>query len=1066
MATTPEAIVAETADAEFTSTPVLPCTCEGKDHLTSHDTSSSVHSGTAPRTEPLSKEKLQADEQRVAQVDAVEDKQSKEDTELEHQEELELEPTSKPVQQRLARTERPKRAAAKIASTALLKVARVLSSVDTSGDSSSSPDIVQTTERHTKRKALEIVKKGRPAKRAPQEPVSQRSVSSLRESTTPPPDSNTQEADLGFEWPPRKIVLGPSPPKPFREPISFLQDRIQPYGSFDQAPHQEQITSDQRQAVDHQLTKIVRTDRKTGEIRYICQHPTHCTKKQKLVLETAFLAKQTRLLDYRRTKDPEQALKEDECGFVSALADCTAEVVKSYFSLRVDIEMGLLMYDKKGTLVEVKTSTSGPEGNRIEASPFLTSTSADPSLADNHKSASMTHSREVSAPWRTKGAATSRNPTIQSTEKPDPASRSVTKSNHRITSARHNKLLLRSYAPLPIDTIPLPNIQAFAGTNVEGDSPSDDAWSPVTPKDTELYNKPEQVEPKSSMSLDDSFGGNSVVNDGAIADADSTYILTHIGGLAKPLLESELIHLGSHGDENSQQGRGASLRLKDYISNSALIKPEFCCYCRACIFSAMFVCRHCAKTFCADCHASPKVLENSLCLKDVSHQREMLSVCGRYPVSILKPLAERLHRAHKTLPNRVTAPIAPHQHEFKASRRERATPRKNVTNNMILEYREPCRYHHADLYTLVFQEHWKQGDVLLLHYGSEDRFQSLNWDLYELVEQSGESTVHAIQCSPSQKMVQMNLDEYRKQGKVRSTSEKVVWKMEGWPSQDLDRVLPFHCLRLFEDLPLKEYTHPYGKYNLAKYMPADQGLTLGPKIYHGHGWGDQHVQKSGYGSMQLSCEPSDSLYVCVATSAPYRHMRSERDTVVVWDIFRAEDRPRVEAFLRRTTGDNNNSRHRNRNKGNKIELMEPTDPFTNGNTYLDDEQLQQLYEETCGTGLGRCDRDIKNPGKREGVRPYRVEQVYSEVLMIPAGCLRQARYVYDATLVRMHFMSPERMNSTIDWMEDVTRRYNPARQAQAAGQKLTRHNSKYCESVPDTLQAKSVLLHSALAMLP
>lgn len=97
-------------------------------------------------------------------------------------------------------------------------------------------------------------------------------------------------------------------------------------------------------------------------------------------------------------------------------------------------------------------------------------------------------------------------------------------------------------------------------------------------------------------------------------------------------------------------------------------------------------------------------------------------------------------------------------------------------------------------------------------------------------------------------------------------------------------MLPFHCLRLFEDLPLKEYTHPYGKYNLAKYMPADQGLTLGPKIYHGHGWGDEHVQKSGYGSMQLSCEPSDSLYVCVATSAPYRQMRSmlkkkERDIV-------------------------------------------------------------------------------------------------------------------------------------------------------------------------------------------
>lgn len=831
MATTPEAIVAKTADAESTSTPALPRTCEGKDHLTSNDTSSSVHSGTAPSTEPVSKEKPEADEQRAAQVDVVEDKQSKEDTELEYQEEPEPESASKPEQGRPARTERPRRAAAKMASTALLKVARVLDSVDTSGgkilrythsslsrpllllltlsclmlkDSSSSPDIVETTERHTKRKAHEIVRKG-PAKRVSQEPVSRRSVSSLRESTTPPPDSNTQETDLGFEWPPRKIVLGPAPPKPFREPIPFLQDRIQPYGSFNQAPLQEQITPDQRQAMDHQLTRIVRTDRKTGEIRYICQHPTHCTKKQKLVLETAFLSKQTKLLDYRRTKDPEQALKEDECGFVSALADCTAEVVKSYFSLRVDIEMGLLEYDKKGTLVEVKTSTSGPEGTRTEASRFLTSTSADPSLADNHKSASTTHSREDSAPWCTKGAATSRSPTIQSTEKLDSAFRSVTKSNRRLTWARFDKLLLRSYAPLPIDTVPassrnnrlllpseaplpidttsVPNIHAFAGTKVEGDCPSDDVWSPVTPKDIELYIKPEEVESKSSLSLDESFADNSVVNDvstsrrSSITDADSTYILTHIGGLAKPLLESELIHLGSHGDETSQQGRGASLRLKDYISNSAPINPEFCCYCRASIFSAMFVCPHCAKTFCADCHASPNILENSLCLRDVSHQREMLPVCGRYPVSILKPLAERLHRAHKTLPKRVTTPIARHQREFKANRGERLTSCKNVTNNM-LEYREPCRYHHADLYTVVFQEHWKQGDVLLLHYGSEDRFQGLSWDLYELVEQSGESTVHAIQCSPSQKMVQMNLDEYRKQGKGRSTTEKVVWKME------------------------------------------------------------------------------------------------------------------------------------------------------------------------------------------------------------------------------------------------------------------------------------------------
>lgn len=699
-------------------------------------------------------------------------------------------------------------------------------------DSSASEDIVKTTERHTKRKAHGVVKKG-PAKRAPQESVSRRSVSSLRESTTPPPDSNTQETDLGFEWPPRKIVLGPAPPKLFNEPIPFFHDRIQPYGSFNQAPPQKQITPDQRQAVNRHLTKIVRTDRKTGEVRYICQHPTHCTKKQKLILETAFLSKRTRLLDYRRTKDPEQALREDECGFVSALADCTAEVVKSYFSLRVDIEMGLLKYDQKGTLVEVKTSTgpatqdalfsssknqtstSGPKVIRTEAWRFLTSTSTDPSLADTHKSASSTHSLEVPAPWCSKGAATSRNPTIQSTKKPDPrpqtgkvpASRSVTKLNHRNASARNDKLPLRSYAPLPVDTIPSPNcddrfflpseaplpfdstpvpsIQASAGNNVERDSPSDDALLPVTPKYTEVYIKLEEAESKPSLSLDKSCAGSLVINNvstsrqSTITDADSTYILTHIGNLAMPLLDSELVHLWNQRYENSQQGHGASLRLKDYVSNSALINSEICCYCRVCVFSAMFVCHHCAKTFCADCHASPKVLENSLCVKDVRHRREMLSVRGRYPVSILRPLVERLHRAHEALPHRVTAAIKPRQHGLKAREGEEATQScKNVGNNMTLEYREPCRYHHADLYPVVFQEHWKQGDVLLLHYGSEDRFQSLSWDLYDLVAQSGESTVHAIQCSPSQKMVQMDLNEYRKLGKGRSTTEKAVWKME------------------------------------------------------------------------------------------------------------------------------------------------------------------------------------------------------------------------------------------------------------------------------------------------
>lgn len=131
MATTPEAIVTETICAESTSTPAFLRTCKGKDHFASNDTCSSVHSGTTPNTKPVFMEKPTADEQRATQVDAVEDKHNKEDTKLEQQEEPEPEPESKPVQQRPARTERPRRVAAKVTSDALRKVARVLGSADT-----------------------------------------------------------------------------------------------------------------------------------------------------------------------------------------------------------------------------------------------------------------------------------------------------------------------------------------------------------------------------------------------------------------------------------------------------------------------------------------------------------------------------------------------------------------------------------------------------------------------------------------------------------------------------------------------------------------------------------------------------------------------------------------------------------------------------------------------------------------------------------------------------------------------------------------------------------------------
>lgn len=183
-----------------------------------------------------------------------------------------------------------------------------------------------------------------------------------------------------------------------------------------------------------------------------------------------------------------------------------------------------------------------------------------------------------------------------------------------------------------------------------------------------------------------------------------------------------------------------------------------------------------------------------------------------------------------------------------------------------------------------------------------------------------------------------------------------------------------------------------------------------------------------------------------------------REEVVVWEIFRAEDRPRVETFLQTSNANSSSSRGRTGE-------MDPTDPFTFGSTYLNDQQLHQLYEQTTPERNGQREEGENEEGEekeeKEGVRPYRVEQAYGEVVMIPAGCLRQARFVYEATLVKVDFISPERASWTLETTA-LMRRCSLARQA-AAAQKSTRRSLKCFDSVPDTLQTRSLLLYSALA---
>ncbi|KAG0038813.1 hypothetical protein BGZ82_010792 [Podila clonocystis] len=1083
---TTEAIAAHTAHTESTAAPPLPPPRKrpGRPRRTSNN-GNLAHSDATARSKPASEKRTKTALQIATAIDAAENIKSKEDTMLAPQK-------PGPPQERPVR-ERPSRAAAKIANAALKRAARDTSeSVEDS--TAAVPVIVKTAEPRPKRKAKDIGEMGASIKKQSlQGSESRSSLSSLRESETPPWDPNADEIPVDFEWPPRKIVLGPAPVKPFREPLAFLHERLRPFGSYDKVPPQERITLAQRKAVNQQLEKIIQQDPKTGEIHYVCPKPLRgCTYHQKMVLEAAFDARRIMLIDHHRTKSSKLPLQEGDYGFVSVLAQCTSDQVKAYFALRADIEARLLAYEAKengsacttSTLAtqdvlssDIKRSTSIPKSMHTEAStaPRLTSTSV--ASSKQRASTSMPRSRHVRTS-RTKGVASSVSwNTIPRAEKParsqtttiHPTSKFGTNLSRRITFACNNDtppsssdVSSLSYIDTTPSRVPSQNSPP-TGTNPEEGNHTDDGngCSPTTPKDTHQFIKLEEEEGSPvvpSWSISRYLSNNtdadylrSRLESEALQGEDSAYILAYIARLAKSLLESELKHV----QENQGQGHGHVTRLQDYISTSSP-KPQFCCYCRASIFSVQFMCRICAKGFCADCCASPKVLESNLCVNEQSHRRETFLFCGRYAAATLESFIERLDLAYAALPGRLKS--LPHaQREARVGENEVGAKKKKRS---ILNFREPDQYHHldVDVALTLFQQSWAQGVVTLLH-GVEDRLEDLDWDLDELVKQCEHSIVNAIQCTPRQTRVVMDADKYferpstkkKNHGMEQPTftekkTDSVVLKMQGWPSQDFESLLPSYYANLMSALPLKDYTHPQGKFNLAKYMPEDRPLKLSPMIYHGHG----HKSRAGHGSIQLSCEPSDTIYVCVKSGAPYQEKRSERKMVAVWEIFRAEDRPRVESFLQASNVNTNISRRSSTGE------MEPTDPFTFGNTYLDDLQLQQLYEQTTHERANQGEG-----GEKEGVRPYRVKQAYGEAVMIPAGCLRQARFVYEVTLAKVDFMSPERAGWTLETTA-LMRRCSLARQA-AVAQQSTRRNVKFLKSVPDTLQSRNVLLYSALA---
>ncbi|KAI3914685.1 hypothetical protein MKW92_021859 [Papaver armeniacum] len=248
-------------------------------------------------------------------------------------------------------------------------------------------------------------------------------------------------------------------------------------------------------------------------------------------------------------------------------------------------------------------------------------------------------------------------------------------------------------------------------------------------------------------------------------------------------------------------------------------------------------------------------------------------------------------------------------------------------------------------------------------------------------------------------------------------------------------LLPRHCVEFVSSLPYQQYTNPTrGFLNLVtKLPPKSLKPDLGPKPYIAYG----HAEELGRGDSvtKLHCDMSDVVNILThihevslretqlnkIKELKKRHMaqdKKENEEYVkvdhtnlsngncsvnitemgkecdvfepdyhstsaggaLWDIFRREDVPKLQEYLRKHSWE---FRHIYCSRVEQV-----IHPIHDQSFYLTFEQKRKLKEEY-------------------GIEPWTFVQELGEAVLIPAGCPHQVRNLKSCTNVAVSFVSPE-----------------------------------------------------------
>ncbi|XP_031248063.1 lysine-specific demethylase JMJ25-like [Pistacia vera] len=353
-----------------------------------------------------------------------------------------------------------------------------------------------------------------------------------------------------------------------------------------------------------------------------------------------------------------------------------------------------------------------------------------------------------------------------------------------------------------------------------------------------------------------------------------------------------------------------------------------------------------------------------------------------------------------------------------------------------------------------FKYHWVRGEPIIVT-NSLELTSGLSWEPMVMsrifcvilhAKGSSNKVLKAIDCLDGCK-VEINIHQFFKgylEGRAHLNSWPQILKLKDWPpSNHFEKSLPRHSAEFLRALPYVEYTHPYlGILNIATNLPSDMlKLDLGPKSYIAYGFREELGR--GDSVSKLHCDITDAVNILMHTAdvtpsseqltkienlkkmhdaqnqkefLELEHGRQQiyeecpskseeklrlelydplsmdaSDGSALWDIFRREDVPKLDKYLRL------------HHKEFRDVYCSPVDqvvhPIHDQTFYLTMHHKRKLKEEF-------------------GVEPWSFVQKLGEAVLIPAGCPHQVRNLKSCIKVALDFVSPENIEECIRLTEE------------------------------------------------